>query len=171
MHITYATGSAPLKPFFQKREVNECGYEMDDRIVLLGDLNLVDRTCGFVESNNKYHHIIFTFWDFSCEVSDVIEDVLAEYLQFLLSAYRKDEFYCYAERHAPKVKSILDVATNKRIERLDHTHLIIPRVNLLSGEEFDLIGDVNDDFGSGEKKQVYLDAIEAHLNDKFDLDK
>ncbi|MCQ4438591.1 hypothetical protein NO135_26640, partial [Clostridioides difficile] len=53
---------------------------------------------------------------------------------FVFAAYRPDELNFYAEAHLPRVKCYVDEQSGKLVERKPHIHVVIPKLNLISGQ-------------------------------------
>ncbi|KPY24989.1 hypothetical protein ALO99_200035 [Pseudomonas coronafaciens pv. porri] len=79
-----------------------------------------------------------------------------------MHAYKPEEFNLYAEAHLPKMKTVTDRKTGDVIERKPHIHIIIPRINLLSGNEANPV----DVYKNHEK---YFEAFQEHINQKYGL--
>ncbi|HDR1845527.1 TPA: hypothetical protein QB600_002197, partial [Pasteurella multocida] len=88
--------------------------ELDQRIVLDGDLELTDKIINSIADNGqeRYLHITLSFRE--DEISnDLLQSITTDYKSLLMSAYSDDEFNFYAEAHLPKIKSIEDSKTGK----------------------------------------------------------
>jgi hypothetical protein len=136
--------------------------ELDERIVLQGDLEFTDTAIqSIVADRQRYLHITLAFKEdeIPCET---MREICAEFKEFALSAYRIDECCFYAEVHNPKIKSYVHSKTGDLIERKPHIHVVIPRINLLTGKDlnpFDLV----------ERQTKWLSAVQEYINDKYGL--
>ncbi|WP_455289738.1 hypothetical protein [Cupriavidus necator] len=111
--------------------------EMDERVVLFGNLDVTDaliQALNVPESIDRYLSITLSFKE--DEVSrEVLDDVAKACRSFVFAGYREDELNFYAEAHLPRIKSYIDSKTGQRVERKPHIHVVIPKLNLLSGQE------------------------------------
>ncbi|MDG2957058.1 hypothetical protein P7L95_09920 [Bisgaard Taxon 10/6] len=142
--------------------------ELDNRIVLDGDLELTNKIINSIvdKGQQRYLHITLSFRE--NEVSqELLESVVTDYKQLLLSAYSDDEYNFYAEAHLPKIKSIQDSKTGKMVERKPHIHIAIPEINLLTGNKLLPTGYIDD---KNIKNLIYLDSIQEYINYKYNLD-
>ncbi len=57
-----------------------------------------------------------------------------------MKSYASDEYNFYAEAHIPKIKTMKDRKTGESVDRKPHIHIVIPRKNLLSGNEMNPVG-------------------------------
>ncbi|MFU2080678.1 LPD7 domain-containing protein [Avibacterium endocarditidis] len=142
--------------------------ELDQRIVLDGDLELTDKIINSIADNGqeRYLHITLSFRE--DEISnDLLQSITTDYKLLLMSAYSDDEFNFYAEAHLPKIKSIEDSKTGKMIERKPHIHIVIPEINLLSGNKLLPTGYTDN---VNVKNIPYLDSIQEYINYKYNLE-
>lgn len=138
--------------------------ELDQRIILEGDLALTDRVINSIQDKGqeRYLHITLSFRE--DEISnDTLQNIVEDYRELLMSAYADDEFNFYAEAHLPKIKQIKDERTGEMIDRKPHVHIVIPEVNLLTLNKLSPVGLV-------EKHERYLDSIQEFINHKYNLE-
>lgn len=142
--------------------------ELDQRIVLEGDLELTNQIINSIEDNGqeRYLHITLSFREDDIS-NDLLQSVTAEYKSLLMSAYNDDEYNFYAEAHLPKIQSIEDLKTGKMIERKPHIHIVIPERNLLTGNKLLPTG-YSDTVNV--KNIPYLDSIQEYINYKYNLE-
>jgi hypothetical protein len=137
--------------------------ELDNRLVLAGDLSLTDSVINSIPDNeqDRYFHITLSFRE-----DDVSEDTLRaiteDYKSMLTAAYKDDEFNFYAEAHLPKIKTIQDKKTGDMVTRKPHIHIVIPKTNLLTGNSFN-------PFGKYTQAEIFHDAIQEKINLKYGL--
>ncbi|HFD6166033.1 TPA: LPD7 domain-containing protein, partial [Salmonella enterica] len=137
--------------------------ELDNRLVLAGDLSLTDSIINSIPDNeqDRYFHITLSFRE-----DDVSEDTLRaiteDYKSMLTTAYKYDEFNFYAEAHLPKIKAIQDKKTGDMVARKPHIHIVIPKTNLLTGNSFN-------PFGKFTQSEIFHDAIQEKINIKYGL--
>jgi hypothetical protein len=137
--------------------------ELDERVMLYGDLDLTRMIYESIPDNGQDRYLSFTM-AFREDIvnADTLHNVTTEFKQFLMYAYKEDEFNFYAEAHLPKIKQIRDKKTGDLIERKPHIHIIIPRKNMLSGNEANPVGI----YQSNER---YFEAFQEYLNQKYNL--
>jgi hypothetical protein len=137
--------------------------ELDERVMLDGDLDLTRMVYDSIPNNGQERYLSFTMGFKEDHVSyDTLHALTTEFKQFIMYAYKDEEFNFYAEAHLPKIKHIRDKKTGEMIERKPHIHIIIPRKNLLSGNEANPVGI----YTSNEK---YFEAFQEYLNQKYNL--
>lgn len=137
--------------------------ELDERVILYGDLDLTRMIYQSIPDNGQDRYLTFTMSFREEEVSpDTLLEVTEEFRQFLMYAYKADEYNFYAEAHIPKIKFIEDKVTGEPIERKPHIHIIIPRKNLLSGNEANPVGIY-------EYNVKYFEAFQEYINQKYGL--
>lgn len=136
--------------------------ELDQRVILAGDLGLTDSVINSIESEGeKYKHITLSFKE--DEISpEVLRAIVEEFRQFAFVAYKPEEFNFYAEAHLPKIKSYVNNQTGELVERKPHIHIVVPKTNLLTGK-------FAEPFGRYELSEKYLDAFQEHINHKYGL--
>ena len=142
--------------------------ELDQRVVLEGDLELTNKIINSIEDNGqeRYLHITLSFREDDIS-NDLLQAVTAEYKSLLMSAYNDDEYNFYAEAHLPKIQSIEDSKTGKMIERKPHIHIVIPEHNLLTGNKLLPTGYTDT---VNVKNIPYLDSIQEYINHKYNLE-
>ena len=136
--------------------------ELDERVILDGDLELTDTIIkGMEKEGERYLHITLAFkedemgWDKLHAITD-------DFKKFVMTAYEGDEYNFYAEAHLPKLKSYTNQKTGELIERKPHIHIVIPEYNLLSGKNLN-------PFGKVDQQTKFLEAFQEHINAKFGL--
>ncbi|WP_239686294.1 MULTISPECIES: LPD7 domain-containing protein [Serratia] len=138
--------------------------ELDERVILYGDLALTEMVYQQIPDNGQDRYITMTLSFREDEVSfDTLHAITKETRQFLMYAYEDEEYNFYAEAHIPKLKEIQDKKTGGMIERKPHIHIVIPKKNLLSGRMFDPVGS---NFGQSVK---YLESFQEYINQKYKL--
>lgn len=136
--------------------------ELDERVILAGDLELTDSIINSIGRDGEaYLHITMSFRE--DEISpEMLKAITQEFKKFAFAAYREDEFDLYAEAHIPKIKSYVHKRTGELVERKPHIHFVIPEMNLLSGQ-------ILNPFGKLDKNTKFLEAFQEHINNKFGL--
>ncbi|ARR51811.1 relaxase (plasmid) [Photobacterium damselae subsp. damselae] len=136
--------------------------ELDERVVLAGNLK---NTSIVIDSINteaeRYLHITLSFKE-DIVPQSTLEGVVKDFEAFALAAYRPDEYQFYAEAHLPKIKSYTDKKTGELIERKPHIHVVIPKINLVTGQRLDPFEMVN-------YIQSHIDAFQEVTNEKYGL--
>ncbi|WP_235527620.1 LPD7 domain-containing protein [Burkholderia sp. Leaf177] len=138
--------------------------EMDERVILVGDLELTNsiiQSINVASNVDRYLSVTLSFKE--DEVSrETLLAITEEFRAFVSAAYRPDEINFYAEAHLPKVKSYLDDASGKLVERKPHIHVVIPKTNLISGGHLEPLGFVKSNID-------FIDAFQEHINAKYGL--
>lgn len=135
--------------------------ELDDRVVLLGDLDLSDSIISAMENaGDKYYHVTLSFFEDSLP-ENILRDIATEFVNFSRAAYRGDELNFYVEAHIPRIKSYQS-KSGEIVLRKPHIHLVSPKINLLTGK-------VADVFGSVRRNIDYIDAFQEYINSKYGL--
>jgi hypothetical protein len=136
--------------------------EMDERVILAGDLQLTHDIIESIDTTaERYLHITLSFKEDYID-KDVLENIVADFERFAFAAYRPDEYVFYAETHLPKIKAYTNRKNGEYVERKPHIHVVIPTFNLMSGQRLD-------PFGLVDNQQRYLNAIQEHINHKYGL--
>jgi hypothetical protein len=137
--------------------------ELDERVILDGNLDLTRTVYESIQDKGQDRYLTFTM-SFREDVvpRETLHAVTAEFKQFIMYAYKSEEFNFYAEAHLPKIKEVKDNKTGEMIERKPHIHVIIPRINLLSGNEANPV----DVYLNHEK---HFEAFQEYINQKYNL--
>lgn len=137
--------------------------DLDYRICLDGNIEQLDQVIDSIadKGQERYLHISLSFHENKID-SEQLKAVCDEYKMLLMNAYDSDEYCFYAEAHIPKVKNVIDEKTGLLIERKPHIHIVIPEKNLVTGKHLN-------PRGRGEFNIKSLDAIQEHINNKFNL--
>lgn len=134
--------------------------DLDERIPLLGDLDLVDDTIKSMgDKKGKYFHITHSFKEDEIP-QHIMSEIVQDFNHYFTSAFGGDETISYAEAHNPRIKSYID-KNGKIVERKPHIHMVIPRVNLKNGKSFDVF--IKDYI-------KFNDAWQEHINAKYGLE-
>ena len=165
MLIRVSGGGGGSKEYLEDGRKQGRGFtrdELDERVILAGDLEATDAIIQLMENDGeRYLHITLAFKE--DEVSRAtMENIAREFEQFLFSAYRSDEYSFYAEAHLPKIKSYTHEQTGDFVERKPHIHFVVPKINLLTGRHLNPLGVV-------EKNQRHIDAFQEYINHKYGL--
>lgn len=148
---------------------------IDERLVLDGDLALVDTLIDTIETaqdgDAKYLHITlglserFTTAQ-ECGPGEVnlakLQAITEAYRDALMCAHDRSEYAWYAEAHVPKVTHELHESTGEFVERLPHVHIVLPMRNLADGRYLN-------PFGFGRETIPYAQAIQEDINRRFGL--
>lgn len=154
-----------IKEYLEKGRKQDREFErdeMDERVILAGDLELTNDIIQSIDTEaERYLNVTLSFKE--DEVSrDMLREIVQEFEAFAFAAYRRDEYAFYAEAHVPRIKSYADRRSGELVERKVHVHVVIPKVNLLTGKRLD-------PFGMVDMQQRFLEAIQEHLNAKYGL--
>jgi len=137
--------------------------ELDHRMIIDGQLSVTRAIYESIPDHGQDRYLTFTMSFKEDTVSpEVLKAVTAEFKQFLMHAYKAEEFNFYAEAHLPKMKTITDKKTGDVIERKPHIHIIVPRINLLTGNEANPV----DVYMNHEK---YFEAFQEYINQNYNL--
>lgn len=138
--------------------------ELDERVILDGDLKLTDKVYKLIPDEGQDRYLSITLSFFEKDIPDEkLRSITQEFKEFLMYAYRNDEFNFYAEAHLPKIKHIQDKKTGEMIERRPHIHIVLPRTNLLSGHRLDPVG------AKYREAEKHLEAFQEYINQKYNL--
>lgn len=137
--------------------------DLDYRLCLDGNIEQLDHIIESIpdKGQERYLHISLSFHENQIS-EETLKAVCEEYKTLLMNAYDKDEYCFYAEAHIPKIKNVVDEKTGLLIERKPHIHIVIPEKNLVTGKHLN-------PRGRGEFNIKSLDAIQEHINNKFNL--
>lgn len=165
MLIRITGGTEGIAEYLQSGQKSDREFtrdELDERVILDGDLELTDTVIkGMDKEGERYLHITLAFKEDALD-PELMRGVVADFKQFAMSAYDADEFNFYAEAHLPKLKSYTNRQTGELVERKPHIHIVIPEQNLLSGQNLN-------PFGRVEQQTKFLEAFQEHSNAKYGL--
>ncbi|EMB0626522.1 hypothetical protein U7Q65_005192, partial [Escherichia coli] len=115
--------------------------EIDNRLVLDGDLALTESVIDAIPDNGQERYLHITLSFFEDELPEAkLHDIVQEFKSLLMGAYHEDEFNFYAEAHLPKIKQMPDHKTGNMIERKPHIHIVIPEINMITGNKLNPVG-------------------------------
>ncbi|MDR6495199.1 hypothetical protein J2797_005115 [Paraburkholderia terricola] len=136
--------------------------EMDERVILAGDLDLTNDIIQSIDTAaERYLHVTLSFKEDEVD-RELLGEIVREFEAFAFAAYRRDEYNFYAEAHVPRIKSYADRKTGEPVERKVHVHVVIPETNLVTGRRLD-------PFGKVDHNERYLEAFQEHINAKYGL--
>lgn len=166
MLIRITDGNSGVKQYLERGQKQGREFsrsELDQRIILDGDLELTDKIINSMhDRNNRYMHITLSFKEDYISES-ALKEITNDFKHFAFSAFDDDEFNFYAEAHLPKIKSYQDKSTGNTIERKPHIHIIIPQQNLLSDKHLNPFGKVSNHY-------KFIDSLQEHINTKYGLE-
>jgi hypothetical protein len=165
MLIRISGGESGIKDYLEDGQKQGRDYsreELDERVILDGDLKLTDAIINKMNNDgDKYLHITLAFKE--DEISrETLQAITQGFKAFAFTAFQDDEYSFYAEAHLPRIKSYTHAKTGEVVERKPHIHIVIPKYNLLSGENLN-------PFGLVERQVKYLEAIQETLNNRYGL--
>ncbi|ENE6639002.1 hypothetical protein ABNR98_004411, partial [Salmonella enterica] len=138
--------------------------ELDHRMILDGDLDLTRAIYQSIPDHGQDRYLSFTLSFKEDSLSEyTLKNISDDFKNYLMAAYEKDEFNIYSEAHLPKIKTMVDKNTGDLIDRKPHIHIIIPKVNLLSGRVSEPVG------FPYTKNEKYWEAIQEQINRKYNL--
>ncbi|MDR6412287.1 UNVERIFIED_ORG: hypothetical protein ABIC62_006252 [Burkholderia sp. 1595] len=136
--------------------------EMDERVILAGDLDLTNDIIQSIDTDaERYLNVTLSFKEDEVD-RELLGEIVREFEAFAFAAYRRDEYNFYAEAHVPRIKSYADRKTGEPVERKVHVHVVIPEVNLVTGRRLD-------PFGKVDHNERFLEAFQEHINAKYGL--
>lgn len=165
MLIRVRGGDAGIKEYLEEGRKDGRDFsrdELDERVILSGDLELTDAVINSMEkTGERYLHITLAFKE--DEISrDKLQEITDEFKQFAMTAYEGDEYNFYAEAHLPKLKSSINQQTGSNEIRKPHIHIVIPEYNLLSEKNLN-------PFGKVDQQTKFLEAFQEYINAKYGL--
>ncbi|MFM0456122.1 relaxase [Paraburkholderia nemoris] len=154
-----------IKAYLEKGQKQDREFErdeMDERVILAGDLDLTNDLIQSIDTDaERYLHITLSFKE--DEMSrETLDAIVRDFEAFAFSAYRTDEYNFYAEAHVPKLKSYADRKSGEPVERKVHVHIVVPALNLLTGRRME-------PFGKVDQQIRFLEAFQEHANAKYGL--
>lgn len=163
--IRVTGGNSGIKEYLEDGQKEGRAFtrdELDERVVLDGDLELTNAVIQSIDSDGeRYLHITLSLKEDELPAS-TLKAIVAEVKAFTFAAYHPDEYNFYAEAHLPKIKSYANSKDGTIVERKPHLHFVIPKVNLLSGKLLDPLGKET-------HQEKFIDALQEHINNKFGL--
>ncbi|HHV7521265.1 TPA: LPD7 domain-containing protein [Burkholderia orbicola] len=138
--------------------------DLDERVVLVGDLDLTDAVIQSIDVPPKVERYLSITLSFKEDHVDreTLFQIARDFEAFAMHAYRPDEYSFYAEAHLPRVKSYVDQSTGELVERKPHIHIVIPKLNLISGHTLR-------PFGFDKYNTHFIDAFQEHTNAQYGL--
>jgi len=165
MLIRVGGGNAGIKKYLEKGHKQGREHsrdELDERVILAGDLDFTDQLINdMTTEGERYLHITLAFKEDELS-NDTMLNITRDFQQFVFAAYGENEYNFYAEAHLPKIKSYIHQKSGELVERKPHIHIIVPKVNMLSGGFLNPLGMV-------EHNERFLDAFQEHINNKYGL--
>ena len=146
MLIRVRGGETGIKEYLEEGRKDGRDYrraELDERVILAGDLALTDAVIsGMDKQGERYLHITLSFKE--DEISrELLQAITDEFRDFAMTAFDGDEYNFYAEAHLPRIRSYTNQQTGEFIERKPHIHIVIPEYNLLSQRNLNPFGKVD----------------------------
>jgi len=146
----------------QKQDREFSRDEIDERVILAGDLDITNAIIQSIDTDaERYKTITLAFKEDEIEPA-TLQAIVRDFEAFAFAAYEPDEYCLYAEAHLPKIKSYTDRKTGEPVERKPHIHLVIPKVNLLSGQKLD-------PFAMVDHQAKFIDAFQEVVNHRYGL--
>jgi len=180
MLVKYGGGKEGIKAYLEEgkmsgRELTR--RELDDRVILEGDLDICDQIINSRETNGeKYAHITLSFTEDEVKLNpELLKQIVADYKQFALGdgAYTEDELYFYAEAHMPRTKTEVKWNAEKKchetVPRMIHVHIVMPTTNLITGGRAAPFQRLDKRFGEADRTQDFTDAFQEDTNSKYGL--
>jgi hypothetical protein len=177
MLIRVRGGSTGIKEYLERGQKDGRDFtreQLDERVMLAGDLELTDTVIKDMQrEGERYLHITLAFKE-DVLPRETLQAITDEFRAFAMAAYQADEYSFYAEAHLPKIKSYINRRTGQDVERKPHVHIVIPKVNLLSGTVIDPLYRPVFDKTTGrllvpEAQLQWLEAFQEQINAKYGL--
>lgn len=138
--LRFGGGKAGIKEYLEqgKKQGREHRRdELDQRLVLDGDLEMTDKIINSIETEGeRYDHLTLSFKE-SEMTPELLSQITQDLKSFALGAYAPNELNFYAEAHLPKIRTERKWNSKKKQyeveQRMIHIHAVIPKVNLLTG--------------------------------------
>ncbi len=154
-----------IKEYLEKGQKKDREFErdvMDERVILYGDLEITNEIIQSIDSDaERYLNVTLSFKEDEVP-RDLLGKIVRDFEAFAYSAYSLDEYNFYAEAHVPRLKSYADRKSGEPIERKVHIHIVMPKLNLLTGRRTDPLGLVSD-------QTRFLEAFQEHTNHRYGL--
>ncbi|MBP9741729.1 MAG: relaxase/mobilization nuclease domain-containing protein [Burkholderiales bacterium] len=155
---------AGIREYLEKGQMKDRFFDrdqLDHREILTGDLTVIDEIINnYDNEGEKYFHFTLSFKEDYVSKED-LHKITQEFREFYFRAYTNDEVCFYAEAHLPKLKSYQDKSTGELVERKPHIHVIVPKVNLLTGQSVSF----------QERYNIqYMEAFQEYINCKYGLE-
>lgn len=161
MLIRIKGGSGGIKEYLEDGQKKDRFYsrdQLDERLILSGDLVITDNIISDIDGDNKYFHITLAFKEDHLS-TEMLQNIDSEFQEFFFNAYDSSEMNYYSEAHLPRIKSYED-ATGNIVERKPHIHIVIPRINLVTDNKINpSIPDI----------KTYINAFQETINNKYGL--
>ena len=111
--------------------------ELDERLILMGDLNQADSVINSITDPGKdaYFHITLSFKEDYLS-NDTLQQIAKEFRGFYFNRFTDEELEFYAEAHLPRIKNY-KTKDGEIIQRKPHIHIIVPKT-LAVTKEMDL---------------------------------
>jgi len=164
-----ASGIAEYLEHGSKKGRNYARDELDLRVILSGDLHLTDEVIKAMETREdaqRYLHITQAFKE-DVIAPETLAAISERNRNFYLSAWG-DRLNYYEEAHNPKIKNYIDENGNT-VDRLPHTHSVIPLVDLDTGKRADPLGYSTAKYGSKWSNNDFIRAHQELINLDFGL--
>lgn len=161
MVVTINRGSKGIREYLEhgrKKDRDFSREELDRRVVIDGDLDITDSIIQSIDNQStKYYHFTLSFKEDYVSEED-FKMAFEKWKKFTFGAYSDEEYNLYAEIHYPKMKSYTDKKTGELKIRKPHMHIVVPEVNLLSGERLKPLGFIK------AQSLSYIDAFAEKFN-------
>lgn len=172
----FGGGNSGIKEYLEegKKQGRELSRDqIDQRIVLEGDLDICDRIIQSRETEaERYDHITLSFKEDDIS-PEVLQAIVADFKKFIHDAYAEDELYLYAEAHMPKTateqKWNTETKKYETVARHPHIHFIIPKTNMVTGERVSVFEMLSAKFSGKDKTMDFIDAFQETINQKYGL--
>lgn len=146
----------------RKQDRKKSRDELDDRVILTGDLDLFDRCVNSMSKpGDRYLHFVLSFQEDYLDIN-VQRAIVSDFKRFSFTAYSEQEYLLYAESHLPRIKSYINEVTGEFVERKPHIHVGQPLINMMTGQFLNPFGLI-----AGNIK--FIDDFQEYINFKYGL--
>lgn len=172
----FGGGNTGIKEYLEegKKQGRELSRDqIDQRIVLEGDLDICDRIIQSRETEaERYDHITLSFKEDDM-TPEMLKAIAADFKEFIGAAYAEDEIYLYAEAHMPKTateqKWNTETKKYETVARHPHIHFVIPKTNMVTGERVSVFEMLSAKYAGKDKTMDFIDAFQETINQKYGL--
>lgn len=174
--LRFGGGSSGIKEYLKegkKQGRAQSRDELDERIILAGDLELTDKIINSMETDaERYDHLTLSFKERDMS-PELLALITSDVKKFVLGAYAPGEINFYAEAHMPRIQAERKWNSKTKqyetVERMIHIHMVIPKVNLLTGARAAPFEMLKAKYASPDKTVDFCQAIQEHVNAKYNL--
>lgn len=142
--------------------------ELDDRIVLEGDLDIAEMIASQIQGNAEpFDHITVSFAETNLSI-EKMQAYVSDLKGYMLAAFGPGEMYFYAEAHIPRWQKLDNKKDEKEHFRYPHIHIAVPKFNLVTGKRTSCFEKLDVGYGTDLTTwDIRIKAVQEHLNSKY----